>query len=194
MKKPINFADENGEDMNYPIGIQTFEKIRNSDFAYVDKTAHVYRLASQGSCYFLSRPRRFGKSLLLSTLKSYFQGNKKMFEGLAISKLEKDWRRYPVLHLEVFFQNSLMVLFKLMGFYVQAERHTSHGRMDVTLQTKDYVYILELKVDKSADEALQQIEEKQYAAPFAADPRKLFKIGVCFSSEERGIDGWRIKN
>jgi hypothetical protein len=529
MEKPIKFANENGDDMNYPIGIQTFEKIKTNDFAYVDKTAHVYRLASQGTCYFLSRPRRFGKSLLLSTLKSYFQGNKEMFEGLAISKLEKEWKRYPVLHidlntalyttpealtellnsllsewereyktektvndisnrfrniiskaaqqspegkvvilvdeydkplleaigkpelqeeyrqilkafysnikscdeyirfamltgvtkfshlsvfsglnnlndisldpeyadicgftqeemedtfsegidefaeklkisreavlgelkrhydgyhftsdtsisvynpfslicamskrrldafwfatgtpsflvevikhcdysldrlvtepktaedldaidafysdpiplffqsgyltitgydpefmvyrldfpnkeveqgfarfmavyyhsgnrnggfniarfvesirdgqpeefmtllqafyadadyqltgkLEVYFQNSLMVLFRLMGFYVEVERHTSKGRMDVTLQTKDYIYIMELKVDKTADEALQQIEDRQYAASFATDPRKLFKIGVCFSSEERGITEWRIKN
>ena len=527
MEKTTKFANGNNEEeMKYPIGIQTFEKIKNSDFAYVDKTALVYRLASQGSCYFLSRPRRFGKSLLLSTLKSYFQGNKEMFEGLAISKLEKEWKRYPVLHLdlnaeqyntkealvnrltahierwekqyciesreslstsarfehviiesaqqspegkvvilideydkplleaigkpelqeeyrqilkafysnikscdeyirfamltgvtkfshlsvfsglnnlvdismlpqyaevcgftekelhenfdesvaeiaaangitkeqcyerlkqeydgyhfcagstgvynpfsllnvlsfgvfkhywfatgtpsflvevikhidyplarlttepktaedldaidayhsdpiplffqsgyltitgydpefmvyrldfpnkeveqgfarfmavyyhngnrnggfainrfvetirngqpeefmtllqafyadndyqltgklEVYFQNSMLVLFKLMGFYVQVERHTSKGRMDVTIQTRDYVYILELKVDKSADEALQQIEEKGYAVPFSADPRKLFKIGVCFSSEERGIKDWK---
>ena len=529
MEKPIKFAiGNNEEDMNYPIGIQTFNDLRKDDFAYVDKTAHVYRLASQGKCYFLSRPRRFGKSLLLSTLKSYFQGKKEMFEGLAISKLEKEWRQYPVLHLdlnvkkyedkgsliavlsrhlelweteygdkhsgdtvedrffhcivnaaqqstegkvvvlvdeydkplleaigkpelqeeyrqtlkafysnikscdeyirfamltgvtkfshlsvfsglnnlvdismlpqyaeicgftekelhenfdesvaevavangitkeqcyerlkkeydgyhfsagstgvynpfsllnvlsfgifkhywfatgtpsflvevikhcdypldrlisepktaedldaidsyysdpiplffqsgyltitgydpefmvyrldfpnkeveqgfsrfmavyyhsgnrnggfniarfvesirngqpeefmtllqafyadadyqltgrlEVYFQNSLMVLFRLMGFYVEMERHTSRGRMDVTLQTNDYVYILELKVDKSADEALQQIEDKQYAAPFDADPRKLFKIGVCFSSEERGISEWKVDN
>ena len=527
MEKTIIFADENNEEMKYPIGIQTFKNIREDDFAYVDKTAHIYRLASEGKCYFLSRPRRFGKSLLLSTLKSYFQGKKEMFEGLAISKLEKEWKQYPVLHLdlnvklyenkdslisvlarhlefweaeygdryshesvedrfchcivnaarqspegkvvilideydkplletignpelqeeyrkilkafysnikscdeylrfamltgvtkfshlsifsglnnlrdisldpqyadlcgftqneletffsesidefadsmkvsrkemlellkrnydgyhfsrdlsvsvynpfsilnalienylrgywfatgtpnflvevikqcdyplsrltteqksaadldaidamysdpiplffqsgyltitgydsrfgiyrldfpnseveqgfarfmavhyhngnrnggfainkfvlalengdpeqfmtilqsfyadgdyqltgklEVYFQNSLLVLFKLMGFYVQMERHTSKGRMDVTLQTKDYIYILELKVDKSAEEALQQIEEKQYAAPFASDPRKLFKIGVCFSSEERGITEWKI--
>ena len=527
MEKTIKFANgNNDDDMNYPIGIQTFNDIRNADFAYVDKTAHVYRLASQGKCYFLSRPRRFGKSLLLSTLKSYFQGKKDVFEGLAISKLEKEWKQYPVLHidlntalyttpealtellnsllseweqeygiektgndisnrfrnaiskaaqqspegkvvvlideydkplleaigkpelqeeyrqilkafysnikscdeyirfamltgvtkfshlsvfsglnnlrdisldpqyadicgftqqelettfsesieefaaemkvsrmemlellkrhydgyhfsrdlsvsvynpfsiinafaenflkaywfatgtpnflvevikhcdypldrlvtepktaedldaidtyysdpiplffqsgyltitgydarfgiyqldfpnkeveqgfarfmavyyhsgnrnggfainrfikalengqpeefmtllqafyadadyqltgkLEVYFQNSLMVLFRLMGFYVEMERHTSRGRMDVTLQTKDYVYIMELKVDKSAGEALQQIEDRQYAAPFAADPRKLFKIGVCFSSEERGIKDWK---
>ena len=69
----------------------------------------------------------------------------------------------------------------------------SKGRMDITLQTKDYIYILELKVDKTADEALQQIEDKQYAAPFKADPRKLFKIGVCFSSQERGIREWKMK-
>ena len=528
MKNPIIFAGENPDDMNYPIGIQTFAKLRENDFSYVDKTAYVYRLASRGSCYFLSRPRRFGKSMLLSTLKTYFQGKKEEFEGLAISKLEKEWKQYPVLHLdlsvkkyenkesliailarhleqweaeygntysdrsvedrffycivnaakqspegkvvilideydkplleaigkpelqeeyrqilkafysniksgdeyirfamltgvtkfshlsifsglnnlrdismlpqyaaicgftqqelettfsesidefseamkvsrtemlellrknydgyhfssdlsvsvynpfsilnafaantlnafwfatgtpnflvevikycdypldwlvtepktaedldaidamfsdpiplffqsgyltikdydsrleayrldfpnkevergfarfmslyynggnrhgsfnifrfvkavedgdaelfmtllqafyadgdyqlvgklEVYFQNSLMVLFRLMGFYVQVERHTSKGRMDVTIQTKDYVYILKLKVDKSADEALQQIEDKQYAAPFAADTRKLFKIGVCFSSEERGIKDWKTK-
>ena len=94
--------------------------------------------------------------------------------------------------LEVYFQNSLLMLFKLMGFYVQVERHTSRGRMDVTIQTRDYIYILELKVDKTADEALQQIEDKQYAAPFAADPRNLYKIGVCFSSTDRGIAEWKI--
>lgn len=87
--------------MNYPIGIQTFAKLRENDFSYVDKTAYVYRLASRGSCYFLSRPRRFGKSMLLSTLKTYFQGKKEEFEGLAISKLEKEWKQYPVLHLDL---------------------------------------------------------------------------------------------
>ena len=101
MKKTIKFAGENPDDMNYPIGIQTFEKIRTNDFAYVDKTAYVYKLALQGSCYFLSRPRRFGKSLLLSTLNAYFQGKKELFEGLAISKLEKEWKQYPVLHLDL---------------------------------------------------------------------------------------------
>jgi hypothetical protein len=95
--------------------------------------------------------------------------------------------------LEVYFQNSLLMLFKLMGFYVQVERHTSRGRMDVTIQTRDYIYILELKVDKTADEALQQIEDKQYAAPFAADPRTLYKIGVCFSSTDKGIAEWKIE-
>ena len=87
MEKPIIFADEKPEEMKYPIGIQSFKNIRMDDFAYVDKTALIYRLVQEGKCYFLSRPRRFGKSLLLSTLKSYFQGCKEMFEGLAISKL-----------------------------------------------------------------------------------------------------------
>ena len=101
MEKSINFAGENPDEMKYPIGIQTFKDIRAEDFAYVDKTALIYRLASEGKSYSLSRPRRFGKSLLLSTLKDYFLGKKEMFEGLAISKLEKDWKQYPVLHLDL---------------------------------------------------------------------------------------------
>ncbi|MBQ1780874.1 MAG: AAA family ATPase [Bacteroidales bacterium] len=94
--------------------------------------------------------------------------------------------------MEVYFQNTLSVIFKLMGFYVQVERHTSRGRMDVTIQTRDYVYIMELKVDKTADEALKQIEDNQYAAPFAADPRKLFKVGIRFGSKSKGIDEWKV--
>ena len=519
------FAAEKSSVMKYPIGIQTFEKIRTEGYAYVDKTQLVYKLVSEGSCYFLSRPRRFGKSLLLSTLKAYFQGKKELFDGLAMAGLEKEWKEYPIFHfdfntglytnleglnstidyqllkleqrfgidkaslslsdrfkelisrayeqtgqkvvvlvdeydkplletigntelqneyrkilksfygvektmdsyirfafftgvtkfskvsifsdlnnlkditlddrfseicgvseeeihrnfdeevslmadanaitkdecyqrlkksydgyhfskqsvgmynpfsllnaldskdfrdfwfatgtptflvevlqqtdypldkltteevdvrtmdsvdmmysnpipllfqsgyltikdfdkefqsyrlgfpneevergfaqflatyyfaggmngsftinnfvkdvrngdiegfmirlqalfadgdyqmmgkLEIYFQNTLSVIFKLMGLYVQVDRHTSRGRMDVTIQTRDYVYVMELKVDKPADEALKQIEDKQYAAPFAADQRKLFKVGVCFGSESKGIDEWKV--
>ena len=85
----------------YPVGIQNFEKIRRNGYCYIDKTALVYQLAKTGSYYFLSRPRRFGKSLLISTLEAYFQGKKELFEGLAIQALEKDWNRYPVLHLDL---------------------------------------------------------------------------------------------
>ena len=85
----------------YPIGIQNFEKIRKEGYAYVDKTALIYRLVKKGSYYFLSRPRRFGKSLLISTLDAYFLGKKELFNGLAMEKLEKDWIRRPVLHLDL---------------------------------------------------------------------------------------------
>ena len=81
--------------MKYPIGVQSFEKIREDGFAYVDKTDLIYRLTHEGNIYFLSRPRRFGKSLLVSTLKNYFLGRKGLFEGLAISSLEKEWLEYP---------------------------------------------------------------------------------------------------
>jgi hypothetical protein len=86
---------------NLPIGVQDFEKLRKGDYLYVDKTALIYQLISTGSYYFLSRPRRFGKSMLLSTLHAYFSGKKELFEGLAIEKLEKDWIKYPVFHLDL---------------------------------------------------------------------------------------------
>ena len=85
----------------YPIGIQNFEKIRKDGCLYIDKTAIIYRLVNEGSYYFLSRPRRFGKSLLISTLEAYFEGKKELFDGLAIGQLEKDWIAYPVLHLDL---------------------------------------------------------------------------------------------
>ncbi len=86
----------------YPIGIQTFERIRKEDMFYVDKTEYIYRMTHiDGTYFFLSRPRRFGKSLLVSTFKSYFEGKKELFEGLAIEKLEKEWTAYPVLHFSL---------------------------------------------------------------------------------------------
>ena len=84
--------------MKYPIGIQDFAKIIEGGYTYVDKSALVYKLATEGFIYFLSRPRRFGKSLLLSTLKYYFLGRKDLFRGLAIEQLETEWLEYPVFH------------------------------------------------------------------------------------------------
>lgn len=85
----------------YPLGIQTFSEIRRRDMLYVDKTEYVYRMASSGKFFFLSRPRRFGKSLLVSTFQSYFEGRKELFKGLAIEKLEHEWTEYPVLHFDM---------------------------------------------------------------------------------------------
>lgn len=86
--------------MKYPIGIQSFESLINGNYVYVDKTRHIYDMANSGSYYFLSRPRRFGKSLLLSTMKAYFEGRSELFRGLAIEDLEHDWAEHPVLYLD----------------------------------------------------------------------------------------------
>ena len=94
--------------------------------------------------------------------------------------------------LEIYFQNTIYVLFKLIGFYVDVERHTTRGRIDIVMQTEQYVYIMELKVDKSAKEALAQIAEKEYADAFKGDSRKVYKIGVNFDSKTRKIDEWKI--
>ena len=85
----------------YPIGIQNFEKIRKDGYLYVDKTALTHQLVTTGSYYFLSRPRRFGKSLLISTLEAYFQGKKELFKGLAMEQLEEKWTVHPVLRLDL---------------------------------------------------------------------------------------------
>ena len=104
--------------MKYPIGIQQFSELRSGDWVYVDKTALVYRLVDNGKYYFLSRPRRFGKSLLISTLKAYFEGRKDLFQGLAMEQLEKDWNEYPILHLDL-----------------NAERYTCHAELANILDT-----------------------------------------------------------
>ena len=382
----------------YPIGIQNFEQLRNRNCVYVDKTELVYRLANTDSVYFLSRPRRFGKSLLVSTLEAYFQGKKDLFKGLAMERLEKDWNVYPVFHIdfsltkyttlfdlqeqlnlfllrcekvygaekeektpaarlqgmirrayeqtglpvvvlideydaplldsnsniplqqelrnelrkffsplkglgqylrflfitgiskfsqlsifselnnlknismrddfsalcgitekelltqlkpdiermaeandklaypnnevrygftesllpsyvhrfprentfyvvsflrdlmkgdldnktEKHYQTIFYLLFRLMGQYVESEVKSSVGRADVVVQLQDVVYVFEFKYDGTPEEALAQIDSKQYAIPYRADGRRVVKIGVNFDSSTRTIGGWKI--
>ena len=113
--------------MKYPIGIQSFDRIIEDGYVYIDKTDMVYSLAQEGSIYFLSRPRRFGKSLLVSTLKNYFLGRKELFRGLKIDSLEKDWKVYPVFHMDFNGGNFTEkgVLEKWIGGYISSwERET----------------------------------------------------------------------
>ena len=95
--------------------------------------------------------------------------------------------------LELHYQNVLFIVFKLVGFYTQVEYHTSMGRVDLVLKTNDYIYVMEFKLEGTAQEALKQINEKQYALPFATDSRKLFKIGINFSNRWRNIEEWIIE-
>ena len=94
---------------------------------------------------------------------------------------------------ELYFQNAMYLVFKIMGFYTQVERPTSDGRIDAIIQTPDYIYIIECKLDHTADEALRQINDSNYAAPFAMDKRRIYKIGVNFSSQTRGVEQWVIE-
>lgn len=100
LKKCV-FLRKNVSNMKYPIGIQTFDKIIEGGYSYVDKTALVYKMAHYAQNLFLSRPRRFGKSLLVSTLQAYFEGRKDLFKGLAIEKMEQEWEVYPVIHIDM---------------------------------------------------------------------------------------------
>ena len=94
--------------------------------------------------------------------------------------------------LELHYQNVLFIVFKLLGFYTHAEYHTSKGRIDLTIQTDRYIYVMEFKLDGTAEEALRQIEEKHYAQPFLSDPRQLYKVGVNFSAQARNIEKWVV--
>lgn len=94
---------------------------------------------------------------------------------------------------ELYFQNAMYLVFKIMGFYTQVERPTSDGRIDAVIQTPDYIYIIECKLDRTAEEALRQINDSDYAAPFAMDKRRIYKIGVNFSSQTRGVEQWIIE-
>lgn len=94
---------------------------------------------------------------------------------------------------ELYFQNAMYLVFKIMGFYTQVERPTSDGRIDAIIQTPDYIYIIECKLDRTADEALRQINDSNYAAPFAMDKCLIYKIGVNFSSQTRGVEQWVIE-
>ena len=95
--------------------------------------------------------------------------------------------------LELHYQNVLFIIFRLVGFYTQAEYHTSEGRVDLVIRTDQFIYVMEFKLDGTAEEALQQIEEKQYALPFVSDSRRLFKVGVNFSNATRNIEKWLVR-
>jgi Holliday junction resolvase-like predicted endonuclease len=110
-----------------------------------------------------------------------------------LSSLFADTPYELVKDLENHYQNVLFIVTKLMGFYVKAEYHTSEGRIDLVLQTPDYIYVMEFKLNGTAEEALAQINDKNYALPFAADGRKLVKVGVNFSSQTRNIERWIIE-
>ena len=164
--------------MLYPIGIQTFSDIRRDGYVYVDKTAQVYRLASTGKYYFLSRPRRFGKSLLVSTMEAYFSGRKELFSGLAIDSLEKEWKEYPVLHLDLSgasYNSREVIRAKLNAFFSKYENqygvHCSETvesvRFDnlieaVSRQTGRQVAILIDEYDKPVIDNLTRPELREF--------------------------------
>ena len=142
--------------------------------------------------YYLPRPTASGVFSVRNFVREIQGGQAEAFTR-RLQALFADGNYQVVGNEEVYFQNTLYVLFKLLGFYVEVERHTTDGRMDILMQTPQYIYIIELKVDQTALIALQQIEDKQYAAPFALDDRKLYKIGINFNTVTRRIDDWAIE-
>lgn len=147
--------------MKYPIGIQAFDKIREGGYVYVDKTELIYRLVTTGRIYFLNRPRRFGKSLLVSTLEAYFSGRKELFEGLAIAGLEKEWRQYPIFKIdfngEVFTQPD--VLKQKIEAYI-AKWEGIYGKSPYATTTGDrFLSVLERAYRQTGQRAVVLIDE-----------------------------------
>ena len=148
--------------MKYPIGIQSFDRIIEDGFVYVDKTDMLYSLVKEGSIYFLSRPRRFGKSLLLSTLKNYFLGRKELFKGLKMEALEKDWKVYPVFHIDFnggdFTQKG--VLQRWIDGYVSSWEREMGIEADKSLPTGlRFIELLKTAYEKSGLRAVVLVDE-----------------------------------
>ena len=141
--------------MLYPIGIQNFEDLRRNEFVYVDKTHHIHRLVSTGKYYFLSRPRRFGKSLLVSTMEAYFKGKKELFEGLALEYLEKDWTEYPVLHLDL--NSGRYMEPKDLDVVLQQHLNNWETKYGVTPKYEDFAARLNDIIDAATEKAGRQI-------------------------------------
>lgn len=152
----------------YPIGIQNFEQLRNNNCVYVDKTDLIYRLTHTGQVYFFSRPRRFGKSLLISTLEAYFRGKKGLFEGLAMERLEQEWIDYPVLHIDF-----------SISKYLSA--HYLRSAINWFLEQWEREYGCTVVWDADM--------------PFSVRLSSVIKnVGVNFDSATRTIGAWKIKD
>ena len=151
--------------VNYPIGIQTFDKIRQDGYLYIDKTKYIYEITHSGQYVFLSRPRRFGKSLLTSTFDAYFSGRKELFKGLVIEKLEKDWKVYPVLHFSLASAKMGTVEDLHVQLRIQLERNEKrHGiRTDITNISERFQNLVTSLYEKTGTQVVVLIDE--YDAP-----------------------------
>ena len=173
----LTIKDYNGEYGFYTLTFPNLEVKRGFLNYLLKYYTNIDNTSGTGAIYRLSDALQKGRpEEFLTILSSLFAGAPYQIQGNA----EKD------------FQYAIWIIVELLGIHIQAERQTSNGRIDLLIQTKEYIYVIELKVDSTADEALKQIEEKGYARPFTADPRRLYKIGVCFSTATRRIEDWKI--
>ena len=129
--------------------------------------------------------QKFVREIRAGQLEAFFNRLKSFLADTPYELISEQERHY---------QNVLFIIFKLVGFYTEVEYHTSEGRVDLVLKTKEYIYIMEFKLNGSAEEALQQIHDKHYALPFQSDKRKIFRIGVNFSSKTRNIEKWIVES
>lgn len=174
--------------MKYPIGIQSFGQIVNDGYVYIDKTALIYHLVQNGKIYFLSRPRRFGKSLLVSTLKCYFEGKKELFKGLAIENLEKEWKQYPIFHIDFNgnnFTNPDELTTVLDGYVASQEAIYGKSPVPATLGGR-FAYVLKAAHEKTGLRAVVLIDEYDKPVLDVLDT----EIKASASGEERLLEDY----
>ena len=180
--------------MKYPIGIQNFEKLRREGYVYVDKTPWMWKMISEGSYYFLSRPRRFGKSLMVSTLEAFFSGRRELFNGLYIDTVEWDWQQYPIMHLDLNVEKYTTpeALYNILDAHLCVWENV-YGKEDYEKSFgARFMGVMRRALEQTGRQVVVQIEEKQYAKPFEGDGRTIYKIGVSFSSKTRRMTEWKI--
>ena len=174
----LTIKDYNAEFENYTLGFPNRE-VEQGFFRFL--LPHYASVSTSKSPYeiqcFVGEVRKGDVDGFLSRLQTFFDDTP--------YELARD--------REVHYQNILYIVFKLMGFHTEVEYRTSRGRVDLVLKTADYIYVMEFKLNGTAEEALQQIEEKGYSSAFAADGRKVVKVGVNFSDETRSIERWIVR-
>lgn len=165
----------------YPVGIQTFERIIDEGYIYVDKTDLVWRLQNVSPFVFLSRPRRFGKSLSSSTLHSFFEDRKDLFYGFK-KKLEE------VATVEGFYEYTMYLIFSMLNVYVQTQVKCSGRRADMVVHMPNTTYVFELKINGTAQQALNQINCRDYVIPYQTEDKNVGKVGIRTSIESKNIE------
>ena len=185
---------------NYPIGIQTFSEIRKNGYVYIDKTELMWEMTRM-KYVFLSRPRRFGKSLLTTTLDSYF--NKDDIEA-AMNELKTFLAGIPyvegfqnklkeVKNYEGFYEYTFWLIFNMLNVFAQTQVKCAGGRVDFVVWMPETTYVFELKLNGTAQQALNQINSKGYALPYQTEGKSVVKIGVQFNHDTMTIEDYLIE-
>ena len=193
----FNFKETMNITRKLPLGVQSFKVLRNDRYLYVDKTGYLFRLVQSGRVYFLSRPRRFGKSLFLSTLAAYFLGQKELFKELYLEKAEEEqavqegraaWEEYPVLYFD--FNTGQYDTFQSLISRIQLFLSPLENLIEKN--TTDAIYIFEFKLsgNGTSQDAINQIRENDYATLYKAGEKKIALIGSSFDEKSRTIKDW----
>lgn len=190
------------------LSIQTFEKLIEEERIYVDKTALLHQLIiSDTTACFLSRPRRFGKSLTISTLDAIFNGKKHLFKNLAITQ-EKDWDKVIKelnnliatipgnLHIpkENYYHSLIHMIFQMSGLELRSEEWVTGGRIDTVIEEPDCFYIIEFKFDATAQATIDQIKTRRYSDKFQADGKPIYALGIAVDCLKKVISEWKLVN